>query len=596
MTPELSRPLQLLRNACLGASTAIGMATEDPLLLLVQAARRLPAGPRARLASLLAANAADSPRAAVAAWLAGHDDDARRLVTTHLARGGSGRWQLPLAELGVLLDVPGAGGHGSAATRAREAMREGDVSRAAQHSARYASELRLMSPSAPSGWSGTRSSVRNRPLGERNRPLTVLHVLTNSLPHTQSGYAVRSHEVLRAQRSAGIEAEAATRVGYPISVGKAFAREHDLVDGIGYTRLVPWRSARTPGARLAQQLTLLRPLAARVAPDLLHTTTNYTNALVTRALARELGVPWVYEVRGILEDTWVASFPEHLQAQRRASEKHRLLRAREAELAAAADAVVTLGEGMARDLAARGVPRERITVIPNGVDASLLARETAPSVARERLGLPREGRWVGSVSSLVAYEGFETVLRAVARARGEGHDVRVLLVGDGTDRPRLVALAEELGLGETAVMPGRVATDDAADWYEALDVFAVPRRDTAVTRAVTPLKPVTAMALGRPVLASDLPALAETVGAAVAAAGGLVAADDNDAWADAIVALTTDAERYATLASAGREVAAGRTWDAIGDQYRELYAGLLDGGARTSTGRSASQRTREVTA
>ena len=64
------------------------------------------------------------------------------------------------------------------------------------------------------------------------------------------------------------------------------------------------------------------------------------------------------------------------------------------------------------------------------------------------------------------------------------------------------------------VLPGRVERATALDWYQALDVFCVPRLDTPVCRLVTPLKPMTAMALGRPVVASDLPALSELTASA----------------------------------------------------------------------------------
>ena len=59
-------------------------------------------------------------------------------------------------------------------------------------------------------------------------------------------------------------------------------------------------------------------------------------------------------------------------------------------------------------------------------------------------------------------------------------------------------------------MPGRVP-GRLRRWVQSLDVVAVPRRDVEVARTVTPQKPIEAMALGRPVIVSDLPALRETV-------------------------------------------------------------------------------------
>ena len=347
-------------------------------------------------------------------------------------------------------------------------------------------------------------------------PLRVLHLLTSSLPHTQSGYTVRSHALLQAQSDTGIDVRAVTRIGYPVIIGRPSAQVTDVIDAVTYRRLLPARTQAAPIARLTQMSHLLAREVEAFRPHVLHTTTNYVNALVTQAVARSYGLPWVYEMRGVLECTWVASRPVRQQAEALGSERFALLRAKEAEMARWADAVVVLSRVQAQDLAARGVEPSRITVIPNAVEQDVLnATRYSPEDARQRLGLPRDGLWVGSVSSLVGYEGFDVLLRAVALCRARGDDVRCAVVGDGVSRPRLVALAGELGL-ETSVcvLPGRVDRATALDWYQALDVFCVPRLDTPVCQLVTPLKPMTAMALGRPVVASDLPALSELTASA----------------------------------------------------------------------------------
>ncbi|MEK8227744.1 glycosyltransferase [Oerskovia sp. M15] len=126
----------------------------------------------------------------------------------------------------------------------------------------------------------------------------MLHHLTNSLPHTQSGYTLRSHAVLTAQRDAGMRVEATTRAGYPVTIGSLGAREVDVVDGIPYRRLIPSGLPNDPARRFSDATDLLVRAAETFDPDLLHTTTPGTNGEVTRAAADRLGLPWVYEVRG----------------------------------------------------------------------------------------------------------------------------------------------------------------------------------------------------------------------------------------------------------------------------------------------------------
>ncbi|WP_103064112.1 glycosyltransferase, partial [Actinomyces qiguomingii] len=408
-------------------------------------------------------------------------------------------------------------------------------------------------------------------------PVRVLHVLTNSFPRTQSGYAVRSHAVLRAQRAAGTQVRAVTRIGYPVTVGMVGAAREDVVDGIEYRRLLPTRLAPTPAARLVQMTRLLAREVEAFRPQVLHTTTNFQNALVTRAVARSYGLAWVYEMRGVLEQTWVASRPADQQAEALESERFRLLRAKETEMALAADAVVVLSQVQREDLIERGVPAERIRIISNAVDDAVLeAPEVGAAQARAGLGLPRDGFWVGSVSSLVDYEGFDVLLEAVARCRANGVDVRCLLVGDGVSRPGLEAHAAELGLGpQVCVLPGRVPQDEALAWYQALDLFCVPRKDTPVCRSVTPIKPFTAMALGRPVLVSDLPALREV---AARGEGAVFPAEDVVALA---TAMSTAAGHPRNAVASGQNgtrpgVPAGLpTWSRNGGLYAALYEELI---------------------
>ena len=518
--------LQILSNLALLSTSAARQMVEDPVLLALQGARRLSEPWRSRSARALGIGAGERElRRALSAFIADRPDSASEALSRAVPRSALGRRLA--AEMAIHLgsaerrhlDADGLSptvrardlwsrGHLSAALSTLEALPGSGALRA-----RLRSQLAMMSPGfhlprlSPSpGWTTP----------DPGEPLRVLHLLTSSLPHTQSGYTVRSHALLQAQSDAGIDVRAVTRIGYPVIIGRPSAQATDVVDAVTYRRLLPARTQAAPIARLAQMSHLLAREVEAFRPHLLHTTTNYVNALVTQAVARSFGLPWVYEMRGVLECTWVASRPPSQEAEALSSERFTLLRAKEAEMARQADAVVVLSRVQAEDLADRGVDPGRITVVPNAVEQDVLnATRYSPEDARQRLGLPRDGLWVGSVSSLVGYEGFDVLLRAVARCRARGDDVRCAVVGDGVSRPGLVALAGELGLeASVCVLPGRVERATALDWYQALDVFCVPRLDTPVCRLVTPLKPMTAMALGRPVVVSDLPALSELTAAA----------------------------------------------------------------------------------
>lgn len=566
------RVTALADDVRLTGDTILGHLGSDSATFYVQLARRtglarrVPTGRGPAAVQVVAAHLSDQPALvdeAVARWApeAGQRRS-HRVLDRVAAAAAQARGLQPQVPQNLV----------QAEDRARERVAAGDLSGAidglpagSAMAARLRSTRATMQPDF-------RLSAPAADLAQwRPRPQSVLHVLTNSLPHTRSGSTLRSQAIMQAQRDSGWRVEAATRIGYPVTIGRIGTARVEMVDGIPVHRIIPPSLPPLAQDRLAEHARRLSALVATVRPSVLHTTTDYTNGLVTQAVAEAWGIPWVYEMRGQLELTWLSKRPEAVRAEAASSEFLRLQRDRETACARAADAVVVLSQVQKDDLAARGVDAGKILVVPNAVDQELLLRDGSPRQARARLGLDADARWVGAMSSLVEYEGFETLLRAVAELRGQGRDVRCALVGDGTSRPSLMALARELGIYDACEFPGRVGRAAALTWVEALDVVCIPRQDTPVCRVVTPLKPVEAMALGRPVVASDLPALRELVEPSGAP---LVAPGDPGQLAQGIASLLDTPDLYADCATRGRAWAAERTWQAAADGYDRLYRSL----------------------
>jgi glycosyltransferase involved in cell wall biosynthesis len=433
--------------------------------------------------------------------------------------------------------------------------------------ARAASELRVLEP----GWrprlrarTSTLDPVRGR----------VLHLITNSLPHRQAGYTVRSQSIGLAQREAGLDPHFATQAGFPGSLRGLVPRED--VDGVPYHRLAPSLD-RTAGPAAIVEATAQAAvgLVEQVRPAVLHPATNFLNAQAALALRDAFGLPIVYEVRGFLEETWASRQADDAAADAVVADRYRGARAAETACMLAADAVVTLSETMRADIVERGCAADRVVVVPNAVDVERFVPAARDDALAGRLGLQPDETVLGYVSSFIAYEGIRYLIEATALLRARGRRVRLLLVGDGEERAALETCARELGLLETGVVlfTGRVPHTSVLAHYGLIDVFVVPRTTDRVSQLVTPLKPYEAMALERALVVSDVAALREIV---VPGETGLVfRAEDAADLADTVEPLLDDARQRAALGrEARRWVTANRTWRQNGQRYLELYRRL----------------------
>ncbi len=402
-------------------------------------------------------------------------------------------------------------------------------------------------------------------------PGRVLHLANDALPTTSAGYTIRTHEIVLAQRAIGLDPHVVTRCGFPVTQGTLDGRRLVTLDGIRYHRLLPWRLPARADQAAALGLELAARLTEQLRPAVLHAASNYANAMIALALGERYGLPVVYEVRGFWEDTWLSRHPKGNDLA--SSELYRRNRDLETRCMVAADLVVTLGEAMRDEIVARGVPAEKVLIVPNAVSQEFLQPLPDGQALRQELGIKPREHVVGVVSTLVPHEGIGTLLEATQLLRERGLPVRVLIVGDGPERPALQRQAADLGLAEAAIFTGRVPAAKVREFHALLDVFVVPRTPDRVCQLVTPLKPIEAMASGLCVVTSELRALAEIIKPDVT--GALTVPQDPVALADSLELLVCSPDIRRKLGDNAREwVARDRTWAHNAVRYRDAYARL----------------------
>ena len=328
--------------------------------------------------------------------------------------------------------------------------------------------------------------------------MKILHVLDHSIP-LHSGYTFRTLSLLREQGKLGWQTFHLTS---PKHTAPSAAEE--TVDGWHFYRTpVPSALTTLPGLAEVALMRLtgrrLLEVARQVQPDVLHAHSPVLNVLPALWVGRKLGIPVVYEVRAFWEDAAV----DH-GTTTEGSLRYRATRGLETFALRRVDQVTTICDGLRSDIAARGIPTNKITVIPNAVDvAAFTFGAPADEALRQRLGLAG-ATVLGFAGSFYGYEGLHLLLEAARRMLPRHPDLRVLMVGGGPQDAALKAQVAEAGIADKVVFTGRVPHSEVQRYYELIDVLAYPRLPMRLTELVTPLKPLEAMAQGRIFVASDV--------------------------------------------------------------------------------------------
>lgn len=165
-----------------------------------------------------------------------------------------------------------------------------------------------------------------------------------------------------------------------------------------------------------------------------------------------------------------------------------------------AQATIAVSPTVADRLAAWGVRRGKITMIPNGVDFDRVAFDPAARArVRSEHGIDDRAHVIGLLGRLDPNKRFDMVIEAAAPLLGDGG--KLLVVGDGAERARLEALAEQLGVRRHVIFAGE--RHDVSAMFSAFDLFVASSAQETFGLSV-----LEALGNGMPVLYTTCPALA----------------------------------------------------------------------------------------
>jgi hypothetical protein len=243
------------------------------------------------------------------------------------------------------------------------------------------------------------------------------------------------------------------------------------------------------------------------------------------------------------------------------------------------DAALCVSPAVGESAAGLGVPRSRVHVPHFGVDLDHIR-----AMAEQPPSLPVDDRpLLAALGRLDHPKGFDILIRAHAAAQAEGEAHRLVILGEGSDRPALEALVRDLGVDASVALPGHVANPYpilarasalcVSSHYEGLSLAAIE-----------------ALALGIPVIATDCggPAYVLEGGAF----GDLVEVGSVPALAEALVQHLRAPERLRRKAELGREHAARFSIRSAVDEHRALFQEIVGQRVKSRFGAAARERRR----
>jgi len=337
--------------------------------------------------------------------------------------------------------------------------------------------------------------------------MRILLLSDNFVPETNSP-ALRGFEHARRWAADGIDVTVITSIpnfptGRPLPPYRNWPCQKEVREGVQIIRVWTWLAPNRgvwmrsldflsfAGSSFVAGLFQRPDVIVATSPQLL---TGLSGLLLAWFKRR----PWLLEVRDLWPDSVVAvgALQENAFVG--------LLRWLERLLYRRADRIIAVSGGIRERLVAKGVPLEKIAVVPNGVDLERIASSKACTAESQFAGK----FVVGYVGTHGMAQGLETVLHAAERLRRS--DIHFLFAGEGARRAALENVAEDRGLDNVTFF-GLVSLENAAALLRRCDVVLIPLRRTDQIEITLPGKIFEAAAMGKPLIVSAEGASAQLV-------------------------------------------------------------------------------------
>lgn len=396
--------------------------------------------------------------------------------------------------------------------------------------------------------------------------MKAVHVFYSTMPSAKGG-DIRSRDVAESLVEVGVNVVAisspfqppmapgsSVEVIGPVTYVRTFSKDHDLrISEDNQGVIVRLRKL----LRIFSFMKSVRNLCKTERPDVVHAHSTFFCAAAAYFSSRTLGIPFMYEVRSLWEERAVMKSPTPLNVL-----ISRTVRGLETLAMKSADHVVVISEGLRQEVSRRGVPCDKISVVGNAANLTKIPKVEPTCVEKKNDDLV-----FGYIGSLSEIEGLDLLIDAVRSLRLKGWRNRVLIYGSGPAELDLIKRADGI---DGVIFCGAFSPNDANSVYSTVDVIVNPRRRSALTDKVTPLKPLEAMAFKKLVLVSSVNGMLELV--RDDENGYVFEADDVEGLKSALLRISENDDDFVRIVSDAYEyVRTRRSWRSNALVYEGIY-------------------------
>ena len=237
-----------------------------------------------------------------------------------------------------------------------------------------------------------------------------------------------------------------------------------------------------------------------------------------------------------------------------------------------ADLVLPVSKRMEKELVKKGISQDKIMVFPMGVNVSFLPQKISRVQIRKKLKLNTSPTLI-YIGTMDVIRELDFLLRVISKIKKNISDIRLLMVGNGNDRPRLEKLTKTLGIRDNVVFTGQISRSNIPNFITSADVGVSPIPSVPIFKVGSATKIVEYMAMGKPVVGNDIADQKEVINDS---GGGICTKYDEKEFADGIIWLLKHPREAKEMGKRGREwVVKNRNYELLTEKLEQKYYEII---------------------